>query len=262
MTLRVASLNIWNRMGPWDDRLAAIVHGVGKIAPDILGLQEVVTWPGTFEQGVILGAALKMNVHFGRHPDSEFPMGNAIASKFPLENAQTFPLPHEGTDERRSLVFAEVVTPFGKVPVFTTHLNWKLHEGHVREVQIRFVADMIAKLAPLSGFPPILVGDMNAEADSDEMRFLRGLTRLGGRSVYFADCYGVHGRMPGYTYSRANPFAAVFREPNRRIDYIFVRGPNEEGKGEPLSAEVAFDEPVNGVFGSDHFGLVAEISTE
>lgn len=262
MTLRVASLNIWNRMGPWDDRLAAIVHGVRKVAPDILGLQEVITWPGTFEQGVVLAGALEMNVHFGRHPDSEFPMGNAIASKFPLENAQTFPLPHEGTDERRSLVFAEVVTPFARVPVFTTHLNWKLHEGHVREVQIRFVTDMIAKLAPLSGFPPILVGDMNAEADSDEMRFLRGLTRLSGKSVYFADCYGIHGQMPGHTYSRANPFASVFREPNRRIDYVFVRGPNEEGKGEPLSAELAFDEPVNGVFASDHFGLVAEISTE
>ncbi|HEX7666753.1 MAG TPA: endonuclease/exonuclease/phosphatase family protein, partial [Polyangiaceae bacterium] len=92
MTLRVASLNIWNRMGPWDDRLAAIVHGVGKIAPDIFGLQEVITWPGTFEQAKVLEDALKMNVYFGRHPDSEFPMGNAIASKFPLENAQTFPL--------------------------------------------------------------------------------------------------------------------------------------------------------------------------
>jgi endonuclease/exonuclease/phosphatase family metal-dependent hydrolase len=262
MPLRVATLNIWNRMGPWDERLEAIARGVATISPDILGIQEVIQWPGTFEQDVALRDKLGMHVHYGRHPESEFPMGNAIASKYPFARTDTFPLPHGGTDERRSLVFAEVKTPHGNVPVFSTHLNWKLHEGHVREEQIRFVTDTIAELAPVSGWPPILVGDMNAEPGSDEMRFLRGLTRLGGKSVYFADCFGVRGEGPGFTYARENPFAAVYREPSRRIDYIFVRGPNEEGKGEPLDARVCFDEKVNGVFASDHFGVVADISTE
>ncbi|MGH7282934.1 MAG: endonuclease/exonuclease/phosphatase family protein [Polyangiaceae bacterium] len=262
MSLRVASLNIWNRMGPWDERLNAIAAEVRKIAPDILGLQEVVIWPGIFDQGAILGEALGMKVYFGRHPEADVPMGNAIASKYPFARTQTFPLPHGGTEERRSLVFAEVQAPFGKVPVFSTHLNWKLHEGHVREEQIRFVTNTIAEIAPVSGFPPILVGDMNAEPESDEMRFLRGLTRLGGKSVYFADCFAIRGKGHGFTYARENPFAAVYREPSRRIDYIFVRGPNEEGKGEPLDCRVRFDSPVNGVFPSDHFGLFADISTE
>ena len=262
MSLRVATLNIWNRMGPWDERLAGIARTIAALEPDIFGLQEVIQWPGTFEQDAALRDTLKMNVYFGRHPESDFPMGNAIASKHPFARTETFLLPHCGTDERRSLVFAEVTTPHGKVPVFSTHLNWKLHEGHVREEQIRFVTDAIAELAPVTGFPPILVGDMNAEPDSDEMRFLRGLTRLGGKSVYFADCFAIRGNGPGFTYARENPFAAVYREPPRRIDYIYVRGPNQEGKGEPLSCNVCFDEAVNGVFPSDHFGLVADISTE
>lgn len=262
MSLRVATLNIWNRMGPWDERLSAIAHEVSAIAPDILGLQEVIHWPGTFEQDVVLRETLGMNLYFGRHPESEFPMGNAIASKHPLGRTETFPLPTGGTDERRSLVFAEVVTPHGTVPVFSTHLNWKLHEGHVREEQIRFVTDKIAELAPITGFPPILVGDMNAEPESDEMRFLRGLTSMRGKSVYFADCFGIRGEGPGFTYARENPFAAVYREPSRRIDYIYVRGPNEEGKGEPLTARVCFEKEHGGVFPSDHYGLVADISTE
>ena len=40
-TLRVATLNIWNRFGPWEQRLAAIRAGVRSLAPDLLGLQEV-----------------------------------------------------------------------------------------------------------------------------------------------------------------------------------------------------------------------------
>jgi endonuclease/exonuclease/phosphatase family metal-dependent hydrolase len=148
------------------------------------------------------------------------------------------------------------------VPFFVTHLNWKLHEGHVRQGQVRFVTDTVARLAPISGFPPIVVGDFNAEPDSDEIRFMRGLTGLGGKCVYFADCFGVAGDgSAGTTFARRNPFAAPLREPDRRIDYVFVRGPDERQRGEPLSARVCFDEPIAGVFPSDHFGVIATISS-
>lgn len=263
MSFRVATLNIWNRMGPWDDRLVAILAGVEKIQPDILGLQEVIVLPGAFDQAAIIAEKFGMKSFFGQNDGSEYPMGNAILSKWPIRKTAVFPLPRVDTDEHRSLVFAEVEAPHGVVPVFCTHLNWKLHEGHVREVQMRFVTDKIRELAPISGLPPVLVGDMNAEPDSDEMRFLRGLTKLGGDSVYFADCFGIAGDgTAGFTYSRKNPYAAPLREPSRRIDFIYVRGPDEQGRGEPLDARVCFDEPVNDVFASDHFGVVANISTE
>ena len=104
---------------------------------------------------------------------------------------------------------------------------------------------------------------MNAEPEADEMRFLRGLTSLGQTSVYFADTFGIAGAgAPGPTFSRKNPFASVLREPDRRIDYVFVRGPDETGRGEPLDARVCFDAPHEGHFASDHFGVIATISTE
>ena len=98
--------------------------------------------------------------------------------------------------------------------------------------------------------------------DADEVRFLRGLTALGGKSTYFADCFGLTGEGPGVTFSaKTNPFAADTHEPERRIDYVFVRGPDAQVRGKPVSARVCFDTPHEGVYPSDHYGVVAEITT-
>ena len=87
---------------------------------------------------------------------------------------------------------------------------------------------------------------------------------LEGKTVYFADAWAFAGEGPGYTFDRANHYAAKAREPSRRIDYIFVRGPDRQFRGEPLRAELAFNaaelasaEPV---WPSDHFGLVADLA--
>jgi endonuclease/exonuclease/phosphatase family metal-dependent hydrolase len=61
------------------------------------------------------------------------------------------------------------------------------------------------------------------------------------------------------TFSKRNPFAENLREPERRIDYIFVREPDDQHRGEPLEARVCCDEPVDGVFPSDHFGVIATL---
>ncbi len=266
MALRVATLNIWNRMGDWDARLASIRHQLAALDADVVGLQEVLRLDGdgaSFDQASLVAEGLGYEIAYGRHPDALHPMGNAILSRFPIARSETRPLPAGGTDERRTVVFAELRTPHGDLPFFSTHLNWKLDEGHVREEQVRFLADAVFELAPpeSSALPPVLVGDLNAEPASDEIRFLRGLTSLGRRRVYFADAFDLVGALPGYTFSRENPHAAPLREPNRRIDYVFDRGPDDRGRGEPLSARVCFDEAVEGVYASDHFGVVATLAT-
>jgi endonuclease/exonuclease/phosphatase family metal-dependent hydrolase len=79
--------------------------------------------------------------------------------------------------------------------------------------------------------------------------------------VYFADSFGAAGDgSPGTTFSKRNPFAAVCREPERRIDYVFVRGPDDSQRGEPTEASVCFDLPHEGTFPSDHFGVIATIT--
>ena len=135
-----------------------------------------------------------------------------------------------------------------------------LHHGHVRQLQVKALTDAVARLAPPEGFPPIVVGDFNAEPDSDEIRYLRGLTGLGGPCVYFADSFGVAGQGPGTTFSKRNDFAAPLREPERRIDYVFVRGPDDAQRGEPLDCRLCFDEKREGTFPSDHFGVITTIT--
>jgi endonuclease/exonuclease/phosphatase family metal-dependent hydrolase len=144
-----------------------------------------------------------------------------------------------------------------------THLTYQQHLGHWRCRQVRALADLVKALATGEA-PPIVAGDLNADPDSDEMRFLRGLTPLGGASVYFADAWATTagqapGAGPGWTYDRRNPYALRSREPSRRIDYILVQGPDRRLRGEPLSAAIVLDEPTAGVWPSDHFGVLAEV---
>jgi endonuclease/exonuclease/phosphatase family metal-dependent hydrolase len=265
-TVRVATLNIWNRFGPWEERLVAIRAGVAALAPDILGLQEVVRLePGEgdgLDQAAAIADGFGYHVAHGCSPGERW--GNAALARWPIARSQVFDLPRGGTDEKRTLLFAEVEAPFGAVPFFVTHLNWKFDEGHVREAQLHEIVLRIESLATANGFPAILVGDFNAEPDADEIRFLRGLTSLGGpRRVYFQDAFPLAGDgSPGFTFAGRNPFAGPLREPDRRIDYVFIRGRDERSRGAPEEARVCFDQAAEGTFASDHFGVVATLRVE
>lgn len=274
--LRVATLNIWNKSGPWPARLALIRRDVKALAPDLLGLQEVLRLapPGSrapvtpqTDQASEIADGFDYEMAYAPATDhgGGLLFGNALLSRFPIRESKALRLPDCQSGEWRSMLFARVETPAGAQPVFVTHLNWKLHHGWVRVEQVRFIVDRIFELAPIdeAELPPILMGDFNAEPDSDEIRFLRGLATLDGQSVYFADawiCGGGGG--PGYTFDRKNRFAALAHEPPRRIDYIWVRGPDRQLRGEPLETRLAFSEPAPGgeVWPSDHFGLLTELA--
>jgi endonuclease/exonuclease/phosphatase family metal-dependent hydrolase len=260
---RVLTLNIWNRLGPWEERLVAIRATLERESPDIVGLQEVVTtdYGDGFDQGRAIAAGLGYEVAFGRAHGEGFSFGNAVLSRWPILRSDVIPLPGGEETEPRALTFAEVDAPFGRLPFFVTHLAWRYHEGAVRQAQAVAIAEAIAKLAAPGTPPAVLVGDFNAEPEADEIRYLKGLTALGrGRCVHFTDAFGMAGDGSlGATFSRRNPFAAPLREPDRRIDYIFVRRTNDDPRGEPVEARVAFDAPVNGVFPTDHFGVIATL---
>lgn len=283
MPLRVLTLNIWNGQGPWAARLPLIRRGLDALRPDLVALQEVIgpaeRHPQTGQLPMItegLASADGAAWHAAYAPANllayDMYLGNALLSRWPLVATEAWTLPaleDADDDQARALLYCLVGSPFGRIPVFVTHLDWQLHRGAVRERQVAFIAERIAELHPpradSSDYPPILAGDMNAEPDSDEMRFLRGLHSLGGRSVYFADCFRVAGpeserHLGGATYCRRNDYAALSREPDRRLDYLYVRGPDTQGRGEPLSARVVFDQPEGGVWASDHFGVLAELS--
>lgn len=266
--LRAVTLNIWNRQGPWPERLRLIRDGLAALEPDVVGLQEVLGFPGMPSQAHEIADGLGWNVHHvpAWAVGGGLTFGNALLSRHALLDAASLPLPSPPGLDTRTVAFARVDAPHGPFPVFVTHLTFQHHFSSARCAQVRALTDHVKALAPTAqdGPPPILMGDFNADPDSDEMRFLRGLTPLGGDSVYFADAWlATTGQAPdagpGWTYDRRNPYAIRSREPSRRIDYIYVRGPDRHLRGEPLSARVCLDQPDNGVWPSDHFGLFAEI---
>jgi endonuclease/exonuclease/phosphatase family metal-dependent hydrolase len=287
--IRIATLNIWNRSGPWPERLPLIRKQLAELRLDVLGLQEVLrqaapgasphgVWTvpaeaaddGSHDQATLIAAGRLGYAAYAAAMDygNGLCFGNAVASKHPISEHQAFELPGRETGEARSLLYVVIDHPAGKLPVFVTHLNWKLHHGWVRVKQVEFICDRIRELEPIKPdrLPPVLMGDMNADPDSDEMRYLRGLRTSAGKSVYFADSWVYAGDGPGHTFDRRNRFAAIAHEPPRRIDYIFVRGPDSKLRGEPLSTRLAFATAEQGsggdVFPSDHFGVVTDISAE
>ncbi len=260
--LRVLTLNIWNRMGPWERRLPMIREGIRRLDPDLIGLQEVIEHDGR-SQADEIREGLGYEAAFGPASDlgGGVRFGNAVLSRFPIPLSRVFPLPVLDSGEQRSLLLAEIASPHGKVPFFVTHLNWKFHHGIVREAQVSAIAAIVKAEAPQSGLPPILVGDFNAQPEASEIRFLAGLQSLNGKSTFFADCFGQKGEGPGFTFDAGrNPFAAPTHEYPRRIDYVWVRGPDAKVRGLPLSAKVVFEEVEEGICATDHYGVLAEIS--
>lgn len=265
--LRVATLNIWNTQGPWDERRPVLTEQLRHINAEIVGLQEVLRLSAGGAEMLQVGdiaTALGYEVVFGPAkelgPGLQF--GNAVFSKYPILASEVFRLPDGGTDENRALLYALIDSPIGRVPFFVTHLNWKLHEANVRIEQVHAIVEHVDRLAPegTRTLPAVLVGDFNAEPDSDEIRFLKGFHVSNGKSTFFADAWHWSGDgSPGYTFDRRNPFAAISHEPPRRIDYIFKRGLDAQHRLEPVRTEVVFDTAINGVFASDHFGLVSEL---
>lgn len=279
-TLRVATFNVWNKSGPWLERLALIRKELERVQPEVVALQEVLRFqaPNTNadsapltalnDQATEIAQGLGYQIAYSIAADygNGLGFGNAVLSKYPITETRDFRLPGVESGETRSLLYALCESPHGPLPVFCTHLNWKLHQGSIRQRQVAFVAERIAELSPIDGphLPPVLMGDFNAAPDADEIRYLTGLCAIDGKTVYFADAWVFAGEGPGHTFDRSNEFAAKAREPSRRIDYVFVRGPDRKFRGEPLRAELCFYESVTSgaarVWPSDHFGVFADLA--
>lgn len=265
--MRVLSLNIWHDAGPWEARRAAIRSEIARVAPDLIGFQEVLKG-----EGVDLAAEIVEGLGYETEfvGASEFwgrkgvLFGNAVASRHPIRSRSEVRLPDADDGERRAALTVRVETPFGEVSCTSTHLNWKFHHGNVRERQVLDLCEHVREQRPKGGFPPILVGDFNADPDSAEIRYVSGLQSLEGRSVHFVDAWRHAGDGgPGVTWSNDNEHARAWLEPDRRIDYVFVGPPRRpDGLGHVLHCARFGAERVDGAWCSDHFGVVADLRHE
>ncbi len=276
MPLKVLSLNVWNDQGPWSRRAELIREWIERLEPDLIGFQEVLLGgppEAKLDQlGELVGS---LGFHTDYVPSFSLPdrpaleFGNAIASRWPISAREALELPDRGDWEKRSALCCSIESPHGRLTFSNTHLHWRFEHGHVREKQVAALADQVDRLAPKGGFPPIVVGDFNAEPDSDEIRFMQGLHAIDRASVAFLDAWRVAGDVDqsgeageGITWSNRNDYARIEFEPRRRIDYIFVGLPGRAGLGWVERCEVVCDEARDGVWPTDHFGVYAELRTD
>jgi endonuclease/exonuclease/phosphatase family metal-dependent hydrolase len=275
-TLRFLTLNLWGENGPWQGRISLLLDSVGALEPDIIGLQEVREAPGRVPNHAgEIARRLGWNHVFA--PSSAWGGGHeglAIVSRFPIGAHEAQPLPHSIDTEGRIILSARIdagapyASPFW---VHTTHLSYRETEGGKREDQVMFIDKVIA--AHANDNVQVVMGDFNAVPDSDEIRWMTGMTTLDGRRVAYQDAWaranvvGSGGTdLAGVTWASANPYIIWMHwlRPDRRLDYIFTTPVRRDRRATVHAAWVVFDEPGETaagerVFVSDHFGVVADV---
>jgi endonuclease/exonuclease/phosphatase family metal-dependent hydrolase len=268
--IRVASWNLWWRFGPWQRRRDAIAAVLAHARPDVCGLQEV--WAGRGEQLAAL-LADQLGMHWAWTPspaperwqrrlgDPAMQVGNAILSRWPITEQAAQPLPAgDGADNSHTALFARIQTPTGRLPFVTTQLTSAIGQSAVRCRQVAALCQFLA-VHTNPDFPPVVTGDLNAEPDADEIRLLGGhKTAPVVPGLVLVDAWSYADPLaPGWTWDRRNPYVAATGEPSARIDYVLVGLPTASGAGRVQSVRLIGDRPVDGVWPSDHAGVLAEL---
>lgn len=246
-------LTVSDASGP--SRQDVVRQALPTLRPDIVAFQEVTRSAGLDQASDLLGPDFTVVDLPG--------CGECLASRYPLGTVDTLDLPLRG-GLRATAVAAQVRTPLG--PVLAVHHRGTYHldlEG-VREQQAvataRFVEDL---LAGRDDVPVVLMGDLNAAPDAASVRFLTGRQSLSGMSVRYEDAWAAtHPDDPGHTFTPRNPLVPAGQMPlerGRRIDYVLVRGGPHGPHLDVADCRLVFTEPVDGVWASDHFGVLADL---
>ncbi len=267
--LRWCTWNLW-AIGPdlgarTDGARAALI----EVAPDLCCLQEVRA-DATVDVAAELAEALGLHVGRGRAVGAEWwsdrvgldlRVDNVLLSRWPIEELAVVELPcRDGVAERRAATLARVETPDGPVRVASVQLSSSPLDPVVRSEQLITLATALVDHRR-EDETVLVAGDLNAEPDSDEVRRFCGhkaAPAVDGFVVLDLWRYADDAD-PGWTWDRANPHVRATREPSSRIDHLLA-GPTPAGLiPEVRSVDRFACAAVDGVWASDHAGVVAEI---
>jgi len=265
MPIKVLTLNLWNRDGPWPERAKLVRAWLDRLEPDLIGFQEVLSGPGVDPLHELLDGRGYHVVYARAGPfwaDESLDFGNAAASRWPIAEHEVLVLPQGDFADGCVALSITTESPLGPISFTTTHLMYAGRAGWVRERQVCALTDLVLRRRPRGGFPPIVCGDFNAGPEAAEIRFLKGLQSLDGRSCYLLDTWEQAGDgSPGETMAVRNPYCLLPGRLGLRLDYVFVAPAPPGAPGQIESCAVVCDEDENGVFPSDHFGVYTELTS-
>ena len=267
--LRVLTLNLWQRYGEWNDRRFVLIERIKELQPDLVAFYESIKTDEYDQVLDLLGPGFNIAHSKIRDPNG---MGISIASRWPFGEMKEIDLnvtPRTDGFPCTTLI-AEIIGP--EAILFVNHFpNWQLNFEYERELQAVKVARLVEEQVGKSIKQVVLVGDLDADHDAASIRFWTGRQSLGNMSVCYRYTWeSIHPEYSGHTFSPINPLVKneevkgmkPFRDwPFRRIDYIFVRFGAHGGNAlDILTCDRIFDEPINGIWASDHFGLIVDLA--
>lgn len=246
--------------GDLEARLQMAVEELRALAPDIVGLQEASVSRRRGNVAARLAEAL--GLHHVHAPATrrlvgvpllgrllvwllDFDEGPAILSRFPIAEWAIYDLPRcRRWLDPRVVLRATVVTPAGRLQVFSTHTSRA-------ECQVTRVAEIVR--AHQGGLPAILTADLNLPPESEA---IAGLARHGLVDAFGTARAGATGPTVFQRIRSGDPTVS------RRVDYVFVL-PDPRRVVTVRRSRVILDRPKRlgdgYLWPSDHYGVVAEL---
>lgn len=245
--VRVATLNLFNKVGRWGERMPLVVEQLVELGPDVIGLQEVDL---VIDQGMALCRAVNARVadaprywiyHMTRPGRAAHVMANAVMSRLAAEAHEGLDyLSYEGVAQRLRLRLDD-----GKLlDCYNTHLHFPPEATAERLAQAKKLS---AWIETWDGANAVVVsGDFNAYPGEPALDLMK---------QRFVSAYeAANGSEPEKTWP--TPVNTYDPSPPGTLDYIFVDGATI------ASASLAFDKPHPldaGLFPSDHLGVTATL---
>jgi endonuclease/exonuclease/phosphatase family metal-dependent hydrolase len=275
MRLRVLTVNVQNgEADPLRTRL--MNQELRRIDPDLVAFQEV-AYPGERDQlaelvaGTGLHSVHEADVLGYIPPFADRYGGTAVAGRWPHRVLEVVDerLPEAPDVPWYALAVSFPLPDAGDLLFIAPTSSWELDAEAARERQVIGITDLDTRHR--AALPTIIAGDLNATPEAASIRYLSGLQTLGGRSVHYHDAWTVASDGPGYTWSVDNSRAAAEIEKlvgqpahRRRIDYVFVGSAlaHPGWRSRIVAARLALDRPVDGVWLSDHAGVLVDLDVQ
>ena len=260
--LRVVTLNVLGPANPdWDRRRPLIAETLRRLDAGVVALQEV---PIGSEPDVVADLVGPGYTLRGLGRPSDDGVGAVLATRGPhrvVDELDQRCTPRSRDFPWCATLLVEFESAVGRVLVAHHKPSWQFGYEYEREQQALRAAQAIE--AAVGDAHAVVLGDFDATPDAASMQFWRGRRSLDGVSVCYQDAWEtLHPADPGFTFSRGNPLVRrgeVATAVSRRIDHVLVRAGIHGPTLEVASCARVLDGPVDGVWASDHVGVVADL---
>jgi endonuclease/exonuclease/phosphatase family metal-dependent hydrolase len=241
----VATLNVFNRMGEWEQRFPHVAGQLGELLPDVIGFQEIDLG---IDQGMQISREVNRSLERPHYRIKHATSPGPRAAVFGIATlARIDCVAHEVLDlmtfDRiaQRLVFEVDGARFALV---NTHLHHPVEAPEERAEQAEY---LLAWLDHHEQMPLVVLGDFNSYEGERTVSIMKARYR----SAYEA----VHGREPEKTWP--TPVNNWDNSPAGTLDYIYV-----SPEFRVADAGLAFNRPASDnpdLYPSDHLGLFADL---